>query len=221
MGGRSRPAKILPLPLREGVGGRGRCQSRTEVSRAAAPPPNPLPQGEGENTTLKRRLVPMRIGSTPATPPPNDPPAPARSAPDPRPARHHADRFRHDDGDPGRSGPNHARRSARHPRANRRAAPRHGSRPFPPGAIFLLRLARAARRFRPQLLPSPPGARRDRRSPARHHRTDTRRHDPCARHRHSARPARRRAARPPDRPCRQHLARWSAFPCRGSGSACC
>ena len=36
--------KILPLPLREGVGGRG-------PRHRAPPPPNPLPQGEGEETT--------------------------------------------------------------------------------------------------------------------------------------------------------------------------
>ena len=34
-------ATILPLPLREGVGGRGLC------GPGVAPSPNPLPQGEG------------------------------------------------------------------------------------------------------------------------------------------------------------------------------
>ena len=42
------PAPLLPLPLREGVGGRGRCQSGAP-QLAAPPPPNPLPQGEGED----------------------------------------------------------------------------------------------------------------------------------------------------------------------------
>ena len=37
---------LLPLPLREGVGGRGPC------ALAQPPPPNPLPQGEGENMIL-------------------------------------------------------------------------------------------------------------------------------------------------------------------------
>jgi len=45
---------LLPLPLREGGGGRGRRQGRTEVSCAPTPPPilgplrAPSPQGEGE-----------------------------------------------------------------------------------------------------------------------------------------------------------------------------
>ena len=37
--------KTLPLPLREGVGGRGFPQ----YSRGFTPPPGPLPQGEGGN----------------------------------------------------------------------------------------------------------------------------------------------------------------------------
>ena len=41
---------ILPLPLWEGVGGRGRpvIGTEPEAFRAGPPPPNPLPQGEGE-----------------------------------------------------------------------------------------------------------------------------------------------------------------------------
>jgi hypothetical protein len=41
---------VLPLPLREGGGGRGWCQGHAETCRALTPPPNPLPQGEGEKT---------------------------------------------------------------------------------------------------------------------------------------------------------------------------
>ncbi len=40
----------LPLRLREGVGGRGRCRGCTEGSRPGTPPPSPLPQGEGETS---------------------------------------------------------------------------------------------------------------------------------------------------------------------------
>ena len=40
----------LPLPLREGVGGRGLAR------RARPPPPNPLPQGEGEMSRRPHRL---------------------------------------------------------------------------------------------------------------------------------------------------------------------
>ena len=43
---------ILPLPLREGAGGRG----LTQYSCGITPPPNPLPQGEGEYF-LRRRDV--------------------------------------------------------------------------------------------------------------------------------------------------------------------
>jgi len=41
---------LLPLPLREGVGGRGRWESASEpgASPGGPPPPNPIPQGEGE-----------------------------------------------------------------------------------------------------------------------------------------------------------------------------
>ena len=44
---------ILPLPLREGVGGRGSCLVRT-------PPPNPLPQGEGESVSCQARSAACR-----------------------------------------------------------------------------------------------------------------------------------------------------------------
>ena len=37
--------KILPLPLREGVGGRGDDARKL----CSTPPPSPLPQGEGED----------------------------------------------------------------------------------------------------------------------------------------------------------------------------
>jgi hypothetical protein len=37
--------KTLPLPLREGVGGRGEA---AQVVGFLGAPPNPLPQGEGE-----------------------------------------------------------------------------------------------------------------------------------------------------------------------------
>jgi hypothetical protein len=41
----------LPLPLREGVWGRGRSQYRTNTSRFRTPPPNSLRLWEGENVT--------------------------------------------------------------------------------------------------------------------------------------------------------------------------
>jgi hypothetical protein len=43
------PRKILPLPLREGGGGRGWCLHRSDFPCASTPPPGPLPQGEGES----------------------------------------------------------------------------------------------------------------------------------------------------------------------------
>jgi general secretion pathway protein H len=39
---------LLPLPLREGVGGRGSAARDFASVLATTPPPNPLPQGEGE-----------------------------------------------------------------------------------------------------------------------------------------------------------------------------
>jgi hypothetical protein len=52
--GREASNRLLPLPLREGVGGRG-AYSRV-CSAVRTPPPNPLPQGEGE--VLYRGLCP-------------------------------------------------------------------------------------------------------------------------------------------------------------------
>jgi len=43
------PADDLPLPLREGAGGRGSSRGRIETPHGGTPPPAPLPQGEGEN----------------------------------------------------------------------------------------------------------------------------------------------------------------------------
>jgi LPS-assembly lipoprotein len=53
---------VLPLPLREGVGGRGRCQGRTKASCATTPPPAPLPQGEGEKCVPRRAFLALGSG---------------------------------------------------------------------------------------------------------------------------------------------------------------
>jgi hypothetical protein len=58
--------KNLPLPLREGVGGRGSCRRRTNVFYALTPPPNPLQQGEGENFMPRSGLILMPMGLDPA-----------------------------------------------------------------------------------------------------------------------------------------------------------
>ncbi len=42
---------FLPLPLREGVGGRGRAARTSVGTLAPTPPPNPFPQGEGRVST--------------------------------------------------------------------------------------------------------------------------------------------------------------------------
>src|SRR5580704_1311562 len=44
-----------PLPLREGVGGRGPAGQESTAIRTATPPPYPLPQGEGESHSTPHR----------------------------------------------------------------------------------------------------------------------------------------------------------------------
>jgi protein ImuB len=62
--------KILPLPLREGVGGRGFEARTSGTDLAPTPPPSPLPQGEGENIahTTHTAIVPPGTTSTALTP---------------------------------------------------------------------------------------------------------------------------------------------------------
>ena len=62
--------------MREGAGGRGRCQGRTATSCPETPPPNPLPQGEGEDCLLATALaapdpatVVLQVQATDALPP--------------------------------------------------------------------------------------------------------------------------------------------------------
>ena len=63
----------LPLPLREGVGGRGRAGLAPNVRGAPTPPPSlgplcgPSPQGEGESLP-RPRLVLMPMGISPVVP---------------------------------------------------------------------------------------------------------------------------------------------------------
>jgi len=59
--------KILPLPLREGVGGRGRRQGRTKASHHETSPPIPLPQEKAENPT-HTTIVPPGTTATALTP---------------------------------------------------------------------------------------------------------------------------------------------------------
>jgi len=65
--------KFLPLPLREGGGGRGWRQGRTKASHRETPPPNlgalrgPSPQGEGEKVA-HTAIVPPGTTATALTP---------------------------------------------------------------------------------------------------------------------------------------------------------
>ncbi len=58
--------KTLPLPLREGVGGRGCRQGHTEGPCPETPPPNPLPRGEGENIARITHIAIVPPGTTPS-----------------------------------------------------------------------------------------------------------------------------------------------------------